>query len=51
MGTSTDDRSVVGAHDRVHGIDGQRIVDASTMPASVRHTNLTCLRFAERIAS
>jgi choline dehydrogenase len=46
-----DDRAVVDAHGRVHGIEALRVVDAAIMPTSVRsNTNLTCMMLAERIA-
>ena len=52
MGPADDDRAVVDAHGRVHGIEGLRVVDASIMPTSVRsNTNLTVIMIAERIAS
>jgi choline dehydrogenase len=52
MGRAGDDRAVVDAHGRVHGIDSLRVVDASIMPTSVRsNTNLTVMAMAERIAS
>ena len=52
MGPADDDRAVVDAHGRVHGIEGLRVVDASIMPTSVRsNTNLTVVAMAERIAS
>ncbi|MEO8694069.1 MAG: GMC family oxidoreductase N-terminal domain-containing protein [Acidimicrobiales bacterium] len=52
MGLPDDDRAVVDAHGRVHGIDGLRVVDASIMPTSVRsNTNLTVIMMAERLAS
>jgi choline dehydrogenase len=52
MGPAGDDRAVVDAHGRVHGVDGLRVVDASIMPTSVRsNTNLTVIAMAERIAS
>ena len=52
MGSIDDERSVVDAHGRVHGIDGLRAVDASIMPTSIRcNTHLTCVMVAERIAS
>lgn len=51
MGRIDDDRAVVDAHARVHGIAGLRVVDASIMPTSVRsNTNLTCMMLAERVA-
>ena len=51
MGRVDDDRAVVDAHGRVHGIARLRVVDASIMPTSVRsNTNLTCIMLAERIA-
>jgi len=52
MGRGDDERAVVDAHGRVHGIDGLRVVDASIMPTSVRsNTNLTVIMMAERVAS
>ena len=52
MGPAGDDRAVVDAHGRVHGVEGLRVVDASIMPTSVRsNTNLTVIAMAERIAS
>lgn len=52
MGAAGDDRAVVDAHGRVHGMEGLRVVDASIMPTSVRsNTNLTVVAMAERIAS
>jgi choline dehydrogenase len=52
MGAAGDERAVVDAEGRVHGIDGLRVVDASIMPTSVRsNTNLTCVMLAERIAA
>ncbi len=51
MGRVDDERTVVDAHGRVHGIDALRVVDAAIMPTSVRsNTNLTCMMLAERIA-
>ena len=51
MGRVDDDRAVVDAHGRVHGIEALRVVDAAIMPTSVRsNTNLTCMMLAERIA-
>jgi choline dehydrogenase-like flavoprotein len=52
MGSIDDERAVVDAHGRVHGIEDLRVVDASIMPTSVRcNTHLTCVMLAERIAS
>ena len=52
MGLGDDERAVVDAHGRVHGINGLRVVDASIMPTSVRsNTNLTVIMMAERVAS
>ena len=52
MGPAGDDRAVVDAHGRVHGIEGLRVADASIMPTSVRaNTNLTVIAMAERIGS
>ena len=52
MGPPGDERSVVDARGRVHGVDGLRVVDASILPTSVRsNTNLTCVMVAERMAS
>ena len=52
MGLPGDQRAVVDAQGRVHGIEGLRVVDASIMPTSVRsNTNLTCVMLAERIAA
>ncbi|MEO5837790.1 MAG: GMC family oxidoreductase N-terminal domain-containing protein [Acidimicrobiales bacterium] len=52
MGRHDDERAVVDAHGRAHGIDGLWVVDASIMPTSVRsNTNLTVIMMAERIAS
>jgi choline dehydrogenase len=52
MGAAGDERAVVDAQGRVHGIEGLRVVDASIMPTSVRsNTNLTCVMMAERMAA
>jgi choline dehydrogenase len=52
MGPAGDERAVVDAHGRVHGIEGLRVADASIMPTSVRsNTNLTVVAMAERLAS
>ena len=51
MGPSNDPLAVVDQYGRVYGVDGLRVVDASTMPDTVRaNLNLTVMAMAERAA-
>ena len=51
MGPATDATAVVDQHNRVHGIEGLRIADASVMPDCVRaNTNVTTIMIGERAA-
>ena len=51
MGPSDDPLAVVDQYGRVYGVDGLRVVDASTMPDTVRaNLNLTVMAMAERAA-
>lgn len=50
MGPAEDDRAVVDARGRCHGIDQLVVADASIMPSVPRaNTNLTCLMIGEHI--
>jgi choline dehydrogenase len=51
MGPASDPMAVVDQYGRVHGLQGLRVVDASTMPDVVRaNTNATTIMIAERVA-
>jgi choline dehydrogenase len=51
MGSETDQRSVLDSDCRVLGIEGLRVVDASSMPTTPRANNhLSCVMLAEHIA-
>ena len=51
MGPSSDPMAVVDQYNRVHGIEGLRIADASIMPNTVRaNTNVTAMMIGERAA-
>ncbi len=51
MGPTSDPMAVVDQHCHVHGLEGLRVVDASTMPDVVRaNTNATTIMMAERVA-
>jgi choline dehydrogenase len=51
MGPASGGSAVVDDNCRVHGTDGLRVVDASTMPKiPSANTNLTCLMIGERAA-
>lgn len=51
MGGPQDRAAVVDAADRVRGIEGLRVVDASILPAAISvPVNLTTIIVAERIA-
>ena len=51
MGPFTDPLAVVDQYGQVYGIEGLRIVDASTMPHCVRaNLNATVMAMAERVA-
>jgi choline dehydrogenase len=51
MGPASGGSAVVDDNFRVHGTDGLRVVDASTMPKiPSANTNLTCLMIGERAA-
>ena len=51
MGPASDRMAVVDQYGKVHGIEGLRVVDASTMPNCVRaNTNVTTMMMGERVA-
>ena len=51
MGSVDDSQAVLDSQCRVHGIEGLRVVDASSMPRIIRgNTYLCCTMFAERVA-
>ena len=51
MGPASDPATVVDQYCHVHGLEGLRVVDASTMPDIVRaNTNATVIMMAERVA-
>ena len=51
MGSPDDRQAVLDSQCRVHGIEGLRVVDASSMPRIIRgNTYLCCTMFAERVA-
>jgi choline dehydrogenase len=51
MGPGEDERAVVDASGRVHGVEGLHVADASVMPTIPRaNTNLATVAIAERLA-
>lgn len=51
MGPSSDPMAVVDQYLKVHGVEGLRVADASSMPDCVRaNTNVTVMMIGERVA-